>query len=180
MIQRGAFSGNLDQHPKRHYSSCPSLIKQNATWYPGKAAKAMHARGLLFFSKKNMNDYARLVSTTIYSSSMSLCLARTFALNSSGSLSHSSAASPFRGDALRRYVSLSDLPLSDSRGKCRSGVLLIGLAEQTLQAEENSLNIVGSRPLVLEDVEADPAGKVHVGVVDWRFKEDRRCCVGVV
>ena len=36
----------------------------------------------------------------LYSSMSSRCLPRTFFLNSTGSLSHSSAASPFRGDAL--------------------------------------------------------------------------------
>lgn len=36
-----------------------------------------------------------------YSSSISLCLPSTFLLNSSGSLSHNSAASPLRGDALQ-------------------------------------------------------------------------------
>lgn len=35
-----------------------------------------------------------------YSSSISRCLARTLRLNSAGSLSQSSAASPFRGDEL--------------------------------------------------------------------------------
>lgn len=44
--------------------------------------------------------------------------------------------------------------------------LLVRLAQQALQAEQNTRHIVYSTPLVLEDVEADAAGEVDVGVVD--------------
>lgn len=57
---------------------------------------------------------------------------------------------------------------------------LVGLAQQTLQAEEDGLDVVGGCPLVLEDVQADAAREVKVGVVDGRLEEHRWWCVGVV
>jgi len=58
--------------------------------------------------------------------------------------------------------------------------LLVGLTQQALQAQQNTRNVVNGAPLVLEDVEADAAGKVDVGVVDWSLEEDSWGRVGVV
>lgn len=46
------------------------------------------------------------------------------------------------------------------------GCLLVRLSEKTLQAEQNTGYIVHGAPFVFEDVEADAAGEVDVGVVD--------------
>lgn len=64
-----------------------------------------------------------------YSSSTSRCRPRTFFLNSSASLSHSSAASPFRGEALYKCQCHVATKSSGCLGLC----LLVGLAEQALQ-----------------------------------------------
>ncbi len=58
--------------------------------------------------------------------------------------------------------------------------ILVRLAQETLQAEKDSLDVVCGRPLVLENVEADAARKVDVGVVDGRIEEHRGRGVGVV
>lgn len=56
---------------------------------------------------------------------------------------------------------------------------LVRLSQQTLQAQQHGANVVHGAPLVLQDVEADPAAEVDVGVVNWRLEEDRRRGVGV-
>ena len=58
--------------------------------------------------------------------------------------------------------------------------LLIRLSKQTLQAQQNSLDIVHSTPLVFEDVEAYSPAKVNVRMVNGRLEEDCRWCVWVV
>src|SRR3569833_308807 len=50
---------------------------------------------------------------------------------------------------------------------------LVGLSEQALEAEQNSLDVVGGRPLVLQDVQADAPREVHVWVVDGRLEQHR-------
>lgn len=57
---------------------------------------------------------------------------------------------------------------------------LVRFTQETLQAKKHALDIVDGTPLVLEDVEADTAREVEVGVVDWGLEEDGRGRVGVV
>lgn len=35
--------------------------------------------------------------------------------------------------------------------------ILVGLSKQTLETQEDSLNVIRCRPLILENVETDPA-----------------------
>ena len=48
------------------------------------------------------------------------------------------------------------------------GIVGVGAAEKSLDREEHGADLEGWRPLVLEDVEADTAELVDVGVVDLR------------
>lgn len=41
-----------------------------------------------------------------------------------------------------------------------------------MQAKENSLDVVGSSPLVLEDIEADSAREIDIWVVDWCLEKN--------
>lgn len=50
-------------------------------------------------------------------------------------------------------------------------VLLVWFAQERLQAQQHRLSVVGRRPLVLENVEADAAGEVDVGVVNGGDKK---------
>lgn len=58
--------------------------------------------------------------------------------------------------------------------------LLIRLSEQTLQAQQHGLHVVDGAPLVLEDVEADAAAKIDVGMVYGCLEEDCGSRVGIV
>ena len=57
---------------------------------------------------------------------------------------------------------------------------LVRLAQQALQTQQDSGDVVDGAPLVLEDIETDAAGEVDVGVVDRGLVEDGRRHVGVV
>ena len=57
---------------------------------------------------------------------------------------------------------------------------LVRLPQQALQAEQHALHVHDGGPFFLEDVEADAAREVDVGVVDGRLEEDRRRRVRVV
>jgi hypothetical protein len=57
---------------------------------------------------------------------------------------------------------------------------LIRFAQETLQTQKNTLHIIHSTPLILQNVKADPARKVHIGVIDWGFKEDSGRCIRVI
>jgi len=85
-------------------------------------------------------------------SSGALWRARTRRLYSAGSLSQSSAAWPLRGLELS-VVSTSFLTLV-SRQVFDS---LVRLAQQALQTQQDSGDVVDGAPLVLEDVETDAA-----------------------
>lgn len=61
-----------------------------------------------------------------------------------------------------------------------SGCILVRFTQQTLQAEQDTRYVVDGTPLVLEDVEADAAGEVDVGVVNRSLEEDCWGRVGVV
>lgn len=50
--------------------------------------------------------------------------------------------------------------------------ILVWLSEQTLEAQEDSLNVVCRRPLILENIKTDPAREVDVWVVDGRLEEN--------
>jgi len=58
--------------------------------------------------------------------------------------------------------------------------VLVGLAKQALKAQQNSLNVVSSGPLVLENVQANAAGEVDIRMIDGCLEEHRRSGVGVV
>src|SRR4051794_21213083 len=58
--------------------------------------------------------------------------------------------------------------------------ILVRFTQETLQAKKHALDIVDGTPLVLEDVEADTAREVEVGVVDWGLEEDSWGGVGIV
>lgn len=111
---------------------------------------------------------------------MSRCRAVTLRLNSSKSLSQSSAASPLRGDELVKGCQSFDSQTQRfALGRSLEDAL-VWFAEEALQTQQNGLDIVCCRPLVLEDIQADAAGEVDVWVVDWRLKEHRRGRVWVV
>jgi hypothetical protein len=93
-------------------------------------------------------------------------------LNSSGSLSHSSAASPFSGEALIK------VSMINSNKELLN--VLIGLTKQALQTQENRLDVVRCSPLVLQDVQTDSPREVYIRVVDWGLEENRRSGVGVI
>ena len=57
---------------------------------------------------------------------------------------------------------------------------IVWLPQQTLQAQQHALDVVDGAPLVLEDVKADAAAEVNVGVVDGGLEEDCWWRVGVV
>lgn len=57
---------------------------------------------------------------------------------------------------------------------------LVGLAKQTLETEEHSLSVVGGRPLVLENIQADATGEVNIRMVYGRLEENSRWSVWVV
>eukprot|EP00302_Diacronema_sp_CCMP2436_P053959 CAMPEP_0180065450 /NCGR_PEP_ID=MMETSP0985-20121206/8752_1 /TAXON_ID=483367 /ORGANISM="non described non described, Strain CCMP 2436" /LENGTH=149 /DNA_ID=CAMNT_0021995881 /DNA_START=748 /DNA_END=1197 /DNA_ORIENTATION=+ len=56
----------------------------------------------------------------------------------------------------------------------------VGVAKQRLDGGQDGGNIVDGRPLVLQDVEADRAVRVHVRVEELRHELDRRRLVRVV
>lgn len=58
--------------------------------------------------------------------------------------------------------------------------ILVRLPEKTLQAQQDTLYVQHRTPLVLQDVQTDPATEVEVGVVDWSLEKNRRRCVRVV
>ena len=58
--------------------------------------------------------------------------------------------------------------------------LLVRLAQQALQTQQHSTNVVDSAPLVLEDVQTDTAREVDIGVVDGCLEEHRWRAVRVV
>jgi len=58
--------------------------------------------------------------------------------------------------------------------------VLVRLAKQTLKAQQNSLDVVSSSPLVLENVQADAAGEVDIRMIDGCLKEHRRSGVRIV
>ena len=62
------------------------------------------------------------------------------------------------------------------RGHC----LLVRLAQETLQTQQDALHVINGAPFVLEDVQTDAAGEVDVGVVDGGLEEDGRRGVGIV
>lgn len=54
------------------------------------------------------------------------------------------------------------------------GGVLVGLAEQALQRQQDGTDVQDSAPLVLENVEADAALHVDIGVVDGSGEADLR------
>ena len=58
--------------------------------------------------------------------------------------------------------------------------LHVGVAQHALDGQEHRAHVVRRRPLLLENVEADVAVLVHIGVVAGRLKLDRGRRVGVV
>lgn len=90
-------------------------------------------------------------------------------MNSSWLVSQNSAAWAFNGLALWSLV--SNWYLGDSSDPGEAG-LLVRLAQETLQAQEHALDIVHGAPLVTQDIEADSAREIDVGVVDGSLEED--------
>lgn len=58
--------------------------------------------------------------------------------------------------------------------------LLVRFTQETLQAQKHALDIVHGAPLVLQDIQANPAREVNVRVVDGGLEEDGWRRVGVV
>ena len=69
-------------------------------------------------------------------------------------------------------------PLKERRKKGQRNVL-IRLPQQTLQAQQHAHDVQHGTPLLLEDVQADPARKIDVGMIDGRLEDDVRRRVGV-
>ena len=80
-----------------------------------------------------------------------------------------SLAVQWRGAAQNKRVSRRSQEGQGTRGGLRS--ILVGLSQQGLQAQQHRLDVVGGGPLVLQDIEADAAREVEVGVVDGRPEE---------
>lgn len=57
--------------------------------------------------------------------------------------------------------------------------LLIRLSQQTLQTQQHRRDIVNRTPLILQDIQTDPAREVDVRVVDGCFEEYRGRAVRV-
>lgn len=98
-------------------------------------------------------------------------------MNSSVSLSHSSAASAFKGESLDNdHVSYSNSLAAYGTGirwenPSDTGDLLVRLAQQALQTQQHGPDIVGRRPLRFKNVQTDPTGEVDVRVVDRGAEE---------
>ena len=58
--------------------------------------------------------------------------------------------------------------------------VLIGFAQETLQTKKHSLDVVCSGPLVLQDIQANTAREVKVGVVDGCLEQDCRRRIRIV
>ena len=114
------------------------------------------------------------------SSSKSRWRAKTFLLNSAGSLSHNSAASPLRGLALEeRYQ--SPFTVSVRHSKSGRGLdILVRLPQQTLQTQQHAHYVQHGTPLLLEDVQAYAPAEVDVRMVDGGFEDDGRGRIRVV
>lgn len=56
---------------------------------------------------------------------------------------------------------------------------LVWLSKQTLQAQEDGLDGVRSSPLILQDIQADTAREINVGVVDRCLEDDGGSAVWV-
>lgn len=69
--------------------------------------------------------------------------------------------------------------MDDPGGPGNAG-LLVGFAQETLQAEEHALDVVHGAPLVLQDIQADAAREIDVGVVDGGLEKDSGRRVRVV
>lgn len=52
--------------------------------------------------------------------------------------------------------------------------LLVRFAEQTLKTQQHGLHVVHGAPFVLQDIQADAAGEIDVGVIDGGLEEDGR------
>jgi len=57
---------------------------------------------------------------------------------------------------------------------------IVRLPQQALKTQEYGLDVVSGSPLVLEDVQADATGEVHIWMVDGSLEENRRWGVRVV
>lgn len=64
--------------------------------------------------------------------------------------------------------------------RLKFGFLLVRLSEQALQTDKHALHVVDGTPLVLQNVQADAAREVEVGVVDGRLEEHGRRRIGIV
>lgn len=49
-----------------------------------------------------------------------------------------------------------------------------------MQTQQDGLDVVRSSPLILQDIQANTAGEVDIGVVDWGLEENGWWGVGVV
>lgn len=52
----------------------------------------------------------------------------------------------------------------------RNNYSLIRLPKQTLQTQQHTLHIVNSTPLILQNIQANPAAEVDIRVVDWSLE----------
>lgn len=57
--------------------------------------------------------------------------------------------------------------------------VVVGLSEEGLDGEEDGLDGVAGAPVLFEDVEADVAVLVHVGVEAWRHERHLRGLEGI-
>jgi len=58
--------------------------------------------------------------------------------------------------------------------------LLVGFSQEGLQTEQDGLDVVCGRPLVLENIQADAAGEVDIGMVDGSSEEHGWRCIWIV
>lgn len=58
--------------------------------------------------------------------------------------------------------------------------LLVRFSQQALQTQQHALHIVDRAPFILENIQADPTGKIDIGMVDGCFEEHGRRTVGVI
>lgn len=97
---------------------------------------------------------------------------------SAGFESHSSAAWPLRGLALRKEEESVSLGGKGYHMFLMADIL-VRLPQKALQAQQHTLHIVHRAPLVLQDIQANTATKVDVRVIYWGLEQDRRWSVWI-
>lgn len=82
--------------------------------------------------------------------------------------------------SLHKPLELVDVPPEQLGGLVVEGIVGVGLVEEVDEAVDDGIDVEDGLPVLPEDVEADLALEVDVGMVDARFAVDLGRRVGVV